>query len=515
MFRNLSFTFRRFGRQKLTTSLHIVGLTLGITVCLLIGLFIRHQLSFDKYHVKADRTYRINQIWAEFGNKSYSYSTPFPLADAIRKEVSGVERVTKVHHPFQNVVEINANKKFKQDKVMMTDPEFFDVFDAAVVQGNPRQAMSRPYQAVLTESTAKKFFGSENAVGKVFKYNNDFNITVGAVIKDFPGNTHLPASLILSFSTDEKYLQTNTNQYGMVSGGSTFIVLPKGKKPSDALRKSLRSIYDKNINNEPFMKERKGSYADMELQPLGDVHFNSKYAGGGQWVKAMSTSWLWFFGSVGFAVLILACINFINLSTAQALTRAKEVGVRKTIGAGRGQLIWQFLHEALLLVIVSGIIGVVIAKLLLPYVNNLVEENIRFDLLHSPALLISLITGILFTAFMAGLYPAWLISKFQPAETLKSGSANIGVQSVFLRKGLVIAQFTISVCLLIGLLLIGSQISYMRSKDLGFKKDNIVSIPLPVYDPNIKDPIAKKRLFPYRTLQRSSNKGFVFFYCFF
>ena len=495
MFRNLAFIFRRFGRQKLTTSLHIVGLTLGITVCLLIGLFIRHELSFDMYHSKSNRIYRVNQVWVDFGNKTYHFSTPFPLAEAIRRDVSGIETVTRIHHPFQNLIEIDADKKFKQDHVMMTDPDFFDVFDVETVQGNPKQAMNKPYQAVLTESTAKKFFGNENAVGKVFKYNHDFNITVAAVIKDFPGNTHLPASLILSLSNDEKYVQTNLTHYGSVSGGSTFIVLPKGAKPTSALKKSLRSIYDKNINNGPFMKERKDSYADMELQPLSDVHFNSKYAGGGQWVTSMSTTWLWFFGSVGLAVLILACINFINLSTAQALTRAKEVGVRKTIGAGRVQLIFQFLQEALLLVVVSGIAGVFIAKLLLPYVNNLIDGKIAFNLFQSPALIGSLVAGILLTALMAGLYPAWLISKFQPAETLKSGSANVSVQSVFLRKGLVVTQFTISVCLLIGLLLIGKQMNYMRSKDLGFNKDNIVSIPLPVYDRNISNPLAKKDFF--------------------
>ena len=495
MFKNLSFILRRFGRQKLTTALHVVGLTLGITVCLLIGLFIRHELSFDMYHAKADRIYRLNQVWADFGNKSYHFSTPFPLAAAIRSEVSGVERVTKVHHPFQNVIEITADKKFNQDRVMMTDPEFFDVFDVTAVQGDPKQAMSKPYQAIVTESTSKKFFGNENPIGKVFKYNKDFNITVKAVIKDFPGNTHLPASLILSFSNDEKYLQTSPTHYGSVSGGSTFIVLPGGAKPTGALAKSLRSIYDKNLNNDPFMKERKGSYADLEIQPLSNVHFNSKYSGGGQWITAMSTAWLWFFGSVGIAVLILACINFINLSTAQALTRAKEVGVRKTIGAGRVQLIWQFLEEALLLVTISGIAGIIIAKLLLPYVNDLLEEKIAFNILRSPALIGSLVIGIMFTALLAGLYPAWLISKFQPAETLKSGSGNITVQSVFLRKGLVITQFTISICLLIGLLLIGKQINYMRSKDLGFNKDNIVAVPLPVYDQSITNPTVKKNFF--------------------
>lgn len=477
MTKNLSITLRRFGRQKLTTTLHVVGLTLGITVCLLIGLFIQHELSFDAYESKADRTYRIDQVWIDFGKKNFHYSTPFPLADQIRKDVPGLEYVTKVHHPFQSVIEINPTKRFRQDHVMMTDPEFLDVFDVKVVEGNAYETLRKPYGALLTESTAKKFFGNEDALGKTFIFNDSFNITVGGIIKDFPGNTHLPASMLLSFSDKEKYLGTSTTHYGSISGGSTFIVLPKGTKPESGLKTAIQSIYDRFANNQPWAG--KDHREEAELQPLSDVHFNSKYAGGGEWVKAINTSWLWFFGSVGLAVLVLACINFINLSTAQALTRAKEIGVRKSVGAGRVQLIFQFLSEALVLVTFSAVLAVIIAKVSLPYINDLAEKQIRFDILHSPLLLISLLVGICFTALMAGIYPAFIITRFHPATTLKTGSVNTTPQSSWLRKGLVVTQFSISVCLLIGLLLIGKQMSYMQHKDLGFNKDNILMVSVP------------------------------------
>ncbi len=484
IFSNVPFILRRFSRQKFTTFLHIAGLTIGITVCLLIGLFIKYELSFDSYQSKANRTYRINQVWVNFGKKEFHYSTPFPLADQIRKDVSGLEYVTKVHHPFQSIIEINPTKRFKQEQVMMTDPEFLDVFDVKVIAGNAQDALRKPYQALLTESTARKFFGNEDPLGKIFIYNDKFNITVGGVIKDFPGNTHLPASMLLSFSDNKDYLMTNTTHYGSVSGGSTFIVLPKGTKPGNSLNAALRGIYDRFLNNQSWMG--KDSHAEMELQPLSDVHFNAKYAGGGQWVQAINTKWLWFFGSVGLAVLILACINFVNLSTAQALTRAKEIGVRKSIGAGRFRLITQFLSEALLLVLFSGIIGVIIAKLSLPYLNNLTGKQISFDITSSPGLVISLVAGVLLTALMAGIYPAWIITKFRPATTLKSGSVNAGPQSAFLRKGLVVVQFSISICLLIGLLLIGQQMNYLQQKNLGFNKDNIIMLPLPHGD-NLKE----------------------------
>jgi putative ABC transport system permease protein len=474
MFKNIPFILRRFSRHKLTTALYIIGLTLGISVCILIGLFISHELSFDTYQSKADRTYRVNQIWIDFGKKNFHYSTPFPLADQMRKDVPGLEYVTKVHHPFESKIEINPTKRFKQDHVMMTDAEFIDVFDVKVVEGNAYEAMRKPYQALLTGSTAKKFFGNEDALGKTFIYNDSFNITVGGIIKEFPGNTHLQASMLLSLSDNEKYIQTSLTHYGSVSGGSTFIVLPKGTKPNSGLTTAINSIYDRFANNQESNDESHRSEA--ELQPLGNIHFNSKYADGGEWIKAIDTSWLWFFGSVGIAVLILACINFVNLSTAQALTRAKEIGVRKSIGAARFQLIRQFLSEALLLVLFSAVIGVVISKLCLPYINQLSGKQIEFNMFQSPSLLFLLFAGIFFAALMAGIYPAWIITRFNPVTALKSGSVTATPQSSLLRKGLVVTQFSISICLLIGLLLIGKQMKFMRTKELGFDKENIVIV---------------------------------------
>lgn len=485
MFKNIPFILRRFSKNKLTTSLHVIGLTLGITVCILIGLFISHEMSFDTYESKADRTYRINQVWIDFGKKNFHFSTPFPLADQMRKDVPGLEYITKVHHPFENVIQINPTKRFKQDKVMMTDAEFIDVFDIKVVEGNAYEAMRKPYQALLTESTAKKFFGNEDALGKTFVYNDSFNITVGGVIKDFPGNTHLAPSMLLSFADNEKYIQTNRTHYGSVSGGSTFIVLPKGTKPGNGLKTAIQSIYDRFGNNQDWAG--KDHRMEAEIQPLSDVHFNSKYAGGGNWVQAINTSWLWFFGNVGIAVLFLACINFVNLSTAQALGRAKEIGVRKSIGAARFQLIRQFLSEALLLVLFSAIIGVIISKLFLPYINQLSEKQIEFNIFQSPSLLILLLLGIFLTALMAGIYPAWIITRFNPVTALKSGSVTTTPQSSWLRKGLVVTQFTISVCLLIGLLLIGKQMTFMRTKELGFDKENIVMVNVQFQHPKEKE----------------------------
>ncbi len=473
---NIKITLRRLGRQKLTTSLHVVGLTLGMAVCLLIGLYLRHELTYDSYHAKADRTYRINSEWTDAGVKSWHWATPTPLADALRSDLPGLENVVRVVQGSKPIIEINKEKRFKQENVMLTEPEFLDVFDVEVLEGNAYETLRKPYHALLTESTAEKFFGRENALGKTFQYNNDFTITVGGIIRDFPANTHLGASMLVTFHKDEKFLKGSYDGWTFVSGTSAYVVLPEGKQP-ESLADGLKAIADAHITNSGGMP--KDSRWDFDVQRLDHIHFEDKYSGGSKWVEAVSTTWLWFFGIIGLAVLTLACINFVNLSTAQAMNRAKEVGVRKAIGAGKGQLIRQFLGEALMLASISGAVSVLIAKLSLPSLNQFLDKNISFHLLESPGLLGALLLGIVFTSLLAGLYPAWVIARVQAVNSLKTGWSAGNKGSAGLRRGLVVAQFSLSVGLLIALMLISQQMELLRSKDLGFDKENTVMIDLP------------------------------------
>jgi putative ABC transport system permease protein len=510
--KNLQVAFRHLGRQKLNTTLHIVGLTLGISVCLLIALFLRYETSFDAYHEKADRTYRINSIWVEKERRDYHHSTPLPLADALRKEATGFEHVALAHPQEKTVIEINPQKRFAQDHILIVEPDFLDIFKVESISGNPYQVLRQPFQALLTESIAKKFFGNEDPLGKTFRFRNDFEITVGGIIRDLPSNTQLPASMLLSFVLDEKFLRNGLDSWSYVSGTETFVVLP----PNGDLKKlgaHLNTLADKYINSDPRLPKFFKSYFD--LQPLADIHFNSTYAGGGQWVQAISPTWLWFFALIGFAVLVLACINFMNLSTAQALTRAKEVGVRKSVGAGRFHLISQFLTEAWLLALISGILAITITQSLLPYVNALLEKGIAFDLFHSPEIMTTLFIGILVTGLLAGIYPAWIISRFNPAKTLKATSSIAGdYGSSWLRKSLVVTQFTISAGLLIALILISQQVSLLRNQDLGFDKKNIVNVAIKdskkaqaLYNELIKIPQIKDVAFATATPSNEDHWG--------
>jgi putative ABC transport system permease protein len=471
---NLKLTLRRFGKQKLNTSLHIVGLTLGITVCLLIGLFLKYEMTFDAYHDKADRTYRINSIWSEPNRLDYHFSTPMPLAKTLRTEVSGIETVAMAHpQGDRTIVEISPEKRFAQEHILIVEPEFLDVFNVEILRGgNGHEILRKPYQAVLSESLAVKFYGKEDPIGKTFLYKNKFNVTVAGLMKDLPTNTHLPASMLLSYVPEPKYLGTRIDGWTFVSGTETLVVLPKNTN-INAFTSQINAIADKYVNPKIPKPE---TYA-FDVQPLRNVHFETKYSGGGGRVKAVNTKWLWFFGIIGLSVLALACINFINLSTAQSITRAKEIGVRKTIGAGQAHLIRQFLFEAFALTTISGIFSLIITKLSLPLLNNMLEKGISFDFFQTPALWAAVGLGIVLTSLLAGIYPALMITRFKPVSSLKTGNAMAGDQkTVWLRKGLVVTQFTISVGLLIAVALMAQQVQYLRSKDLGFNKDNIVDI---------------------------------------
>lgn len=474
---NFRLALRHLTRQKLNTFLHIVGLTLGMGVCLLIGLFLRYELSFDTYHKLANHTYRVNSVWIDTGNKSQHYSTPLPLADALRTDITGPEVVVRAHPLNEETVEINSQKIFKQPHMLVVDPSFLDVFTVEVVEGNAREALSKPFQALLTETTAKRFFGNEDPIGKTFTYQSKYHITVAGLIRDLPANTHLPASMLLSYVPDENFLGNGPSYWTNVNGTQTYVVLPEGYNVVD-LQKQLNVLADKNINSDPNMP--KNFKSEFDVQPLGDIHFNSSYDGGSHWVKAVNTSWLWFFAIIGLAVLVLACINFVNLSTAQALTRAKEVGVRKSVGAGRFHLITQFLREAWILTAVSGILSIALAQVSLPFINTLLEKRISFNVLESTGLMTALASGIFLTGLLSGLYPAWIIARFNPVKTLKAGATLAGDQgSYWLRRMLVILQFTISAGLLIAVILISQQVNYLRSKSLGFNKDNVINVNIP------------------------------------
>jgi len=460
-------------KQKANTALHIIGLTLGLSVCLLTGLYLRYELTFDAQY--QNRIYRINSIWTEGNNKSMQYATPIPLAEAMRTELAGEIKVAIARPEFESIVALNSQKLFKQNRVMIVEPEFIDIFNVEVIRG---RSFNGPYQAMLTESTARKFYGDEDPIGKTFRYRNEFNITVSGIIQDFAPNTSLPASMVLSFASNAKFLNNGDEwRFGSTVWASsisacTFVALAEKDDPA-VMEARLNELADKYIN---IGKKNNINGCEFKLQPLRDIHFDPNGFGGGPWVNATDTSWLWFIGTIGILVLLLACINFLNLSTAQTIRRTREVGVRKCVGAGRSQLIFQFLSEAWILAGISAILSIVIAKTAVQPMNQLLEKGISFHLLQSLWLILFLVVGVSLTGLLAGLYPAWIISRVNATAALKGHSTMTGQSGLWVRKTLVTTQFAISASLLITVLLITRQVEFMRSQNPGFEKDNIVLI---------------------------------------
>ncbi|PHN05291.1 ABC transporter permease [Flavilitoribacter nigricans] len=471
---NFRFLLRRLGKQKLNTGLHILGLTLGLSVCILIGLFIQHELSFDQYHAQADRIYRVNQVWEESGERTVYYDAPAPLAAGLKAEIPGIEEVGAVYPLSEKIVEIDPHKRFKQAHILMVDASILNILDFQVLAGDGYRDLRQPNQALLTESTAAKFFGRESPIGKTFLLDNESTVTVAGIIADPPRNTHLPAEVLLSYFPTSPWLVRNQNNWGMSFGASVYVTLEAGVDPQ-TLHAPIRAMYDRNINDDNDDPE----VAYAELQSLRRIHLEPEISGGGKWVKAMNPKWLWFFGGISLMVLLLACINFINLSTAQALTRAREVGIRKAIGAGRGQLIVQFLNEAFLLIGISSLLALAITRISLPIVNELTERQISMEILFSAAGLGAFALFFLLTGLLTGLYPAWLIARFKPAVAMKASFSRSDRRSDYLRKGLVVTQFTISATLLIGLLIMSRQMDYFHQKNLGFDQENIITVRMP------------------------------------
>ena len=289
---NLLFSVRHLRRQKLNSLLHVTGLTLGMSVCILIGLFVKHELSFDVYHSKTDRIYRVNSVWTETGKQFNLYASPFPLAEAIRNDISGIETVALARPQFKAMIEISPQKIFKQDHVLIVEPAFLDIFNIEIVSGDATKALIIPYQAIVTETIAKKYFGNEDAIGKTFKYRDKFIITIGGIMRDLPSNTSLPASILLSYVPNEEFLDHGDTWYfGDFAWNKlavvTYIVIDEKTDPRH-VETQLKQIADKNINSAPTVdKAIQGSF---EIQQLHDIHFDTKRFGGGPWVAAIDFS---------------------------------------------------------------------------------------------------------------------------------------------------------------------------------------------------------------------------------
>lgn len=470
----LKIAFRNLFRNKFYSLLNISGLAIGIACCLLIVLFVTDELSYDRYYENSDSTYRLTMAGALNGSA-------FDLAvvgDVVGKtlmedfpEVTNYVRFRQNGSPFIR----SGENIFKEEKYVWADNSVIDIFDLNIVDGDPTSALTAPKSLIMSESAAKKYFGSNDAVGQLVEYGQAKDYRVTAVYKDIPSNTHFDFDVIGSLET----LDESRQNMWMNMNFQTYVVLTPdadlAKMASlfpDMLKKYIGPEVKKFLNMEWEDMEKNGGSLAFALQPVVDIHLTSDLQG--ELDANSDKSYVYIFSAIAFFILLIACINFMNLATARSAHRAKEVGVRKVLGSVKAQLIYQFLAESVLISLISFILAVGIAYIALPYFNDLAAKELVIPF-TDPLFLGSIFAGVLIVGFLAGSYPAFFLSAFQPVTVLK-GSLSNGMKSGALRSVLVVIQFCTSIFLVIGTLVILNQLEFIQNKNLGFDRDQVLIV---------------------------------------
>ena len=445
------------------TLINIFGLALGIASCLLIFLVVRYELGYDAFNSKADRIYRVNHHSID-----YNPRVSPAIAPAMRNDFPELE-VAQFFY-VDGLFRI-GNHRYNEKNFAFADEYVPRVFDYQWIAGDPRSALTNPNSIVLTETYARKYFGTRDAMGQTINLNNQWDCKVTGIIRDLPGNTSLPLPLLVSMSTIKKEMADMGKYYYNIPGGNfTFIALPPGY-PIQRVRARIHAFMEKNWGKD-IAKE-----AVLLLQPLREVHFDQRYL---DITVSPTTSkqTYWALAGIALFIIITACINFINLATGQAVTRAREVGVRKVLGARRPQLIGQFLGETALQVIAAMLLGLLAVALLIPQLSAWLDIHLQVSELREPivmGLLAALTVGVI---LLAGLYPAFVQSAFRPAVSLK-GVPAVSRGNLTLRRGLVVLQFGISQLMIIGTVVVARQMDFFQNRDLGFNKEFVISFYLP------------------------------------
>jgi putative ABC transport system permease protein len=451
---------RNIRRHLSYALLNILGLTLGIATSIIIFLVVRNELSFDQYHQKANRTWRVTLNAIDF-NPSVSMA----ITPALRTDYPELE-VTQVWRHGAGVIRYGEKRFNEEEGYCFVDEHFMNVFDYQWLAGDKRSAFLHPNRIVLTESMARKYFGREEAMGKVMKLDNYHDLMVAGIIKDPPPNTHLPFKFLVSFETVRKEIEPDKLPFYAIMGGFTYFTAPENfdiKKMQSQVPDFITRHWGKELAKE----------ARLPLQPLREIHYDTRYLHNSE-MPTVSKETYWSLGAIGLLILFIAAINFINLSTAQALKRAKEVGVRKVMGAHRFQLVGQFLGETTIIVLLALVLGVSAAALFLANMTSLLELKINASALLDPQVMLFIATVTFGLILIAGLYPAFVQSAYNPVRAFKNMKVP-AVRGFSLRRSLVVVQFIISQVLIIGTLVVAYQMDFFKNSDLGFKKDAIVS----------------------------------------
>ncbi len=470
--------WRNLQKNKIYSFINIIGLAIGLASFLLITLYIMDELSYDKFNTNADRIYRINSDIKLGGGELHMPVTSDMMGQLLIKDYPAIEQYTRIYASNGSKLVKKNNAFVIEDHVAHVDSTFFDVFTLPAIAGNTHTALNDPNTVVITESTAKKYFNSTDVLGKTIETNDDKNpvYKITAVIKDIPSNSH--------FHFDFMFSMKNAGyEWGQLTSHNfhTYLLLKKGTDYK-ALEKKFDEYIDKYVlpSVKQFIKintmeefRKSGNQLEYSLIPLTKIHLHSDRSF--ELSASGNIQYVYIFGAVALFILLIACINFMNLTTARSAGRAKEVGIRKVLGTERRFLIFQFLTESTMMALLSLVLAILIAYFVLPIFNDVANKSMYLGSLFSSRILPLLIILPVVVGLLAGSYPAFFLSSFRPIEVLK-GKLKLGSNSTSLRSVLVVFQFATSIILIVGTLVIYKQLNYIQSKDLGYNKDQVLTI---------------------------------------
>lgn len=486
MLRNyIKVAVRALLRNKLTSVINISGLALAMACSLLIYIFIQDELSYDQYHSNVENIYRVTRSFhsAEGEVNLHLPSVAPPIGPLLKNDFGEIRDMARVIN-FSSVLSLEEDGRLtmsETEKVFVSEPAILKIFDIEVVNGNPEQSLSRPFTIMLSEKAAMRYFGTLNAIGKRLRSDNKFDIEVTGVFKDFPSQSHWHPEFLISFSTfddDRVYGRTNLETNWGNNAFTTYLLLEEGVNPAK-LESSFPEFLDKHFgsyartNWDVGADWKASSITTLYLQRLADIHLYSHLDD--EIEPNGNIRNVYMMGIIAVFIILIACFNFINLSTARASKRAKEVGLRKVVGAVRTQLVFQYLTESILITTLSLVLALAIALVGLDVLNSFTGKQMTLAVLLQPAFLLVILLFTTIIGILAGIYPAFIVSGFKPALSLKGQLGSVGGK-IGLRRVLVVSQFSISIVLIIATFVTFQQLDYLNSAELGYSKDQVITL---------------------------------------
>ncbi len=470
LYNYLIVSLRNIRKHRWFTLINVTGLTIGIAASLIVYVHIEQELSYDSFHDDLDRLYRITRTSKTAAGMDYMPNVPYPMINALHEDFTQFESFTQIHSD-DNPLGIVKGEKLLLGHVVFADSSFFDVFSFKVLSGNAKKALAMPNHALLSRSLATRLFGNDSPVGEKIRLRNKLVVVVAGTFEDIPANSHLTFEMLVSWSsfTGDYLFGLPLDSWTMSAEGYAYVKLKPGLTPAD-----LETSFDNLVSK--YHTEEDGTKRKYYLQPLRDIRFDRKWN-----YSATDVNSLWVLGIIGSFILMIACVNFVNLSTAVAILKSKEVGIRKTLGAIRPQLIFQYLSDTFIITIISALLSIGLVERMIPLVNHFFDRQLELQVWE---ILYFVLAVVFVVTLLAGLYPALILSGYSPVKALKNNVHSPAASSLMLRKGLIIVQFFISQALIISTIVIANQMDYFISKPLGFDKEALITVDIADNDEN-------------------------------